>query len=141
MKIKLNIGCCVSPKDGYINIDMIDYGQEIIRDITRGLPFNDNSVDEIFTSHTLEHIENKDVPFVWEEMYRVLKPNGIIDIIVPHARENQAFMMNHWSYWEEAVVEVLCNMWGSKDHHTKTDFEILNNEKKGVELYIKLRAR
>jgi len=139
--IRLNIGCGKTPKEGFIGIDKIDYGQEIVRDITRGLPFSDNSVDEIYTSHTLEHIERKDVPFVWEEIYRVLKKGGIATIIVPHIKGGQAFMMNHWSYWEEPVVEVLCNKWGSKDHHTKTNFEILENKQVGIELHIKLKAK
>lgn len=136
---KINIGCGQTPKEGYIGIDILDYGQEIQRDLNRGLPFDDNSVDEVYSSHTLEHIERKDVPFIWEEIYRVLKSGGEATIIVPHAKSPQAFMMTHLSYWLPEVVEVLCNKWGSPDHNTKTNWEILKNEILGEELHIKLK--
>ena len=139
MERKINLGCGLEKKEGFIGIDIRNFGQEIIRDITKGLPFDDNSVDEIYSSHALEHIERKDIPFVWEEVYRVLKHGGIVTIIVPHVREKQAFMMAHLSYWEESVVEVLCNKWGSVDHFTNTNFEILQNQKEGAELHIKLK--
>ncbi len=135
---KLNIGCGNTKKEGFIGIDLRDYGQELVRDITRGLPFDDDSVDEIFSSHTLEHIERADVPFVWEEMYRVLKHGCRAKIIVPHAKSPQAFMMAHLSYWLPEVVQVLCNQWGSPDHFTKTKWTIERNEMKGEELYITL---
>lgn len=49
------------------------------------LPFKDNSIDNIYTSHTLEHILPHRQKFVYDEMYRVLKPNGNIRIVVPDA--------------------------------------------------------
>lgn len=136
---KLNLGCGRGIKEGWINIDRLNFGQEIVRDITKGLPLNDDSIDGIHSEHCLEHIEREDVPFIWEEIYRVLKSGGIAEITVPHVREKQAFMMAHLSYWEEPVVEVLCNKWGSEDHHTKTNFEILENRKDGEFLFIKLK--
>jgi len=48
------------------------------------LPFKDNTIDSIYSSHTLEHIEPIALPDVLKEMYRVLKPkSGKIRIIVP----------------------------------------------------------
>jgi len=137
---KLNLGCGKKQMEGWVNIDIRDFGQEIIRDITRGLPFDDSSVDEISASHSLEHIERKDIDFVWEEIYRVLKPGAIVFIRVPHSLGSQVFMMDHLSYWNENTVEVLCNKWGSEDHFTKTNFQILQNEKVDEELHIKLKA-
>ena len=125
---KVNLGCGKDILDGWVNIDKHDYGQEIVRDITRGLPFDDNSIDEVYSSHCLEHIEREDVPFVWEEIYRVLKKGGIFTFVVPHSDTREAFVMEHLSYWNEDVVEVLCNKWGSEDHHTKTNWEIMQNK-------------
>lgn len=46
------------------------------------LPFPDNSQDYVFSSHTLEHMED---PFrVIREWRRVVKPQGHIITIVPH---------------------------------------------------------
>jgi len=50
------------------------------------IPLEDNSVDNYYTSHTLEHIETFTVPFVMSELYRTLKPNGMIRIVVPDFR-------------------------------------------------------
>lgn len=51
-------------------------------DATR-LPFADESIDKIICSEVLEHIENYQA--VLREIYRVLKPDGIVAISVPRA--------------------------------------------------------
>ena len=58
----------------WINIDKDGFFKtDIIRDITKGLPFDDDSIDEIYTAHLLEHISPDDIHFVMREMYRVCK--------------------------------------------------------------------
>lgn len=48
------------------------------------LPFDNNTIDSIYSSHTLEHIESMYLPNVLKEMHRVLKPkSGKIRIVVP----------------------------------------------------------
>jgi predicted SAM-dependent methyltransferase len=51
--------------------------------ITKKFPFQDNSVDAIYSSHTLEHLTYDEGGFVFRECFRVLKANGVIRIIVP----------------------------------------------------------
>jgi len=43
----------------------------------------DNSVDYYYTSHTLEHVETFNLPFVFKELHRTLKPGGKLRIVVP----------------------------------------------------------
>lgn len=50
---------------------------------TDPLPFENESVGNIFCSHTLEHIEPARIPVVLKEMRRVLKPGGRVRIVVP----------------------------------------------------------
>jgi ubiquinone/menaquinone biosynthesis C-methylase UbiE len=45
--------------------------------------FDDNSIDAIYTSHTLEHILPEYQRNTFAEMYRILKPDGLIRIVVP----------------------------------------------------------
>ena len=78
-------------KDGWIGLDIIpEFNPDYVRDITKGLPFDNNSIDEILTEHVLEHIEHKDGDFVMSEIQRVLKPNGIVTIEVPYWRDDIA---------------------------------------------------
>ena len=81
--MKLNLGCGLQKKKGYIGLDIYNYGQEYILDFEKDdLPFKDNSVDEIYCHHTLEHLWN--VRHILNECWRVLKPKGIFKIYVPY---------------------------------------------------------
>ena len=52
-------------------------------DLAYGVPFKSNSVDVVFTSHFLEHLDKeKGINFL-EEIFRVLKDGGLLRIIVP----------------------------------------------------------
>jgi SAM-dependent methyltransferase len=48
-----------------------------------GLPFQDNSIDEVFVGYTLEHAA--DFVGALEELWRVSKPGALIHIFLPHA--------------------------------------------------------
>jgi SAM-dependent methyltransferase len=52
-------------------------------DITKPLPFEDNSVDFIYTSHTVEHTTTPDAVRFFAEALRVLKPEGTLRVAVP----------------------------------------------------------
>jgi len=47
------------------------------------LPFDDNSVDYVFSSHLLEHLFHEDALRLLEEIHRILKPGGWVRICVP----------------------------------------------------------
>lgn len=82
--IKLNVACGFKKKEGYINIDSDPRVQpDIVRNIERGLPFSDNTVDEILSEHTLEHIDPDLIHFVMYEFWRVLKKGGRLKVVVP----------------------------------------------------------
>ena len=52
-------------------------------DLTRPLPFADGSVEAIFSSHVFEHLFRGEVASLIAECFRVLKPGGIIRVVVP----------------------------------------------------------
>ena len=81
--IKLNLGCGIYYKPGYINIDKFE--SEIadeVADICH-LQYEDNSVNEIEASHIIEHFDVITLPFLIAEWFRVLKPNGKLVIEAP----------------------------------------------------------
>jgi len=82
---KLNLGCGSDYREGWINADLSEW---IKKDVTLDLrniplPFEDNSFDYIFSSHTLEHISGSLTPLMIE-LWRILKPKGVLEIRVPH---------------------------------------------------------
>src|SRR5690606_22588556 len=56
------------------------------------LPFGESTVDLIFTYHTLEHI--KDYLFALGEIYRVLRPGGLLLVGVPYATSTEYHLVN-----------------------------------------------
>ena len=82
--VKVELGCGPSKKEGYIGVDLLALdGVDYVADFNKGLAFiPDNSVDEFFSSHLFEHIEDLDL--LMSEIHRVLKPNGVNKLIVPH---------------------------------------------------------
>jgi predicted SAM-dependent methyltransferase len=84
---KLNLGCGENKKDGYINLDCLEvFEPDVLCDITKGLPFKDDYFDEIDAFFVLNLIGgSKDFLFTMNEIWRVLKKDGQLIILVPNA--------------------------------------------------------
>lgn len=80
--IKLDLGCGIRKEDhptkqaGFIGVDLYPVeGVDIEHDLSVfPWPFEDNSVDEIYSSHFLEHFDGDTFIKIMEECYRILKP-------------------------------------------------------------------
>jgi len=83
-RIILELGCGKRKREGRVNIDILDLPEvDIVTDLEQGLQFvPDNCIDEINSKSFFEHVAN--FGFLMKEMHRVLKPNGEINIFVPH---------------------------------------------------------
>ncbi|KRE21442.1 hypothetical protein ASE66_28905 [Bosea sp. Root483D1] len=51
---------------------------------TRPIPVEDNSIELIFCSHTIEHLLPEHDRHIFRECYRILKPGGIVRFITPN---------------------------------------------------------
>ena len=82
--LKIDIGCGPNKKPGFKGMDILQLpGVDFVVDLEKGFSFlEDNSVDEFYTAHFLEHIDNFEL--VMGEIYRTLKPGGICTVFVPH---------------------------------------------------------
>jgi predicted SAM-dependent methyltransferase len=80
----LNLGCGSRFHKDWINIDFVSLSSDVIEyDLTKGIPLDENSVDVVYHSHVLEHFSKiEGINFI-NECNRVLKPKGIIRIVVP----------------------------------------------------------
>lgn len=70
-------------------------------DITRGLPFEDQQYDAVYHSHVLEHLDPTDGDRLLADCYRVLKPSGVLRIVIPNLEQIATlYLENHRQAWE-----------------------------------------
>jgi SAM-dependent methyltransferase len=55
-------------------------------DARRRLPFADGTVEAIYSSHFLEHVRREDALAFLRECHRVLRPGGVVRLVVPDLR-------------------------------------------------------
>src|SRR5260221_9927416 len=53
----------------------------VVGDCQQRLPYDDGYFDRIISIHVLEHLPN--LPATIDEAYRVLKPEGIMSVVLP----------------------------------------------------------
>jgi SAM-dependent methyltransferase len=63
-------------------------------DLFFGIPFANGTVPNIFTSHFMEHLTEDSARYLLKEAHRVLKPGGMIHIIVPALEDEVDKMRN-----------------------------------------------
>lgn len=102
--VSIDLGCGMRKRDGYIGIDHKAYeGVDIVLDLRNAkLPYEDNSVDNVFASHFLEHLDFEQVIHLMNEIYRVLKVGQVFEIVVPHAMSYSNWSdLSHKTAWTE----------------------------------------
>ena len=62
------------------------HDREVAHDATTALPFADSSIAKVQAQDVLEHLPLDKMPFVLDEIYRVLKPGGVFRLSVPDYR-------------------------------------------------------
>lgn len=126
----LNLGCGYRQYEGCVNIDIREETKpDLVCDVMQGLPYADNSVDQIRADDFLEHLPIGKVVPVMEEIWRVLKPGGIFESSTPSTDGRGAFQdpthcsfwnQNSWLYYSDPAYR---NLYG-----IKADFEIVSIE-------------
>jgi ubiquinone/menaquinone biosynthesis C-methylase UbiE len=97
--IRLDIGCGEWKHEGFIGVDRFPYkGVDKIIDLEReSLPYENESVDEIYASHFIEHTLNPNKVIL--DMIRVLKVGGRLTIKVPFYTCVSAYDPGHKSFY------------------------------------------
>jgi SAM-dependent methyltransferase len=81
---------------------------------------NNDSLDFVFSSHCMEHLDLEEQGLFFKEVYRVLKPNGIFYVYMP--------IMNA-SFWKEEYLSVHKSISSTKvlvNMANKVGFKTLN---------------
>jgi ubiquinone/menaquinone biosynthesis C-methylase UbiE len=108
---RVNLGCGPNAPAGWLNVDgswnawfanhpylrkalmtvgliSPDFGahwnvRPLVHDLTKPLPFQTDTISAIYASHVLEHLYQTDAQRLLLECKRVLKPGGVIRMVVP----------------------------------------------------------
>lgn len=81
---KLNLGCGSHFHKDWVNVDFNSNSEYVMAcNLLKGIPFSDNEFDIVYSSHVLEHFPKNEANNFIKECYRVLKPDGILRIVVP----------------------------------------------------------
>ena len=132
---KLHIGCGRIKLDGFVNIDISEKVQpDKVVNIEKGLPFEDNSFEYIYSCNVLEEIRPQYWDFVLREIGRVAKNGCILELNLPFDNLYQRGRANHYRTfnWDSFFVFA---------EGQQCDYSaplILRNLKKKPNLFIKL---
>jgi predicted SAM-dependent methyltransferase len=96
----LNLGCGshYSKETVWTNLDFVSTGETVIaHNLLDGIPFVDESFDLVYHSHVLEHFSKEDGEKLISECFRVLKPGGVLRIVIPNLEtiaKNYLYFLN-----------------------------------------------
>lgn len=95
--IRIDLGCGPNKQPGFIGVDQYPMaGVDVVLNVgTDPWPWADSSVDEIHSSHFLEHLGPEERCHVMNETYRVLKPGKWVNGQPEGGRAR--FIVPHWS--------------------------------------------
>lgn len=123
--IRLNLGCGGRYIKGFINTD---FNRSVKADKYFDLnktpyPFKENTAERILMDNVLEHLDN--IVDVMQEIHRILKPKGIIEIYVPYAKSDGAFQdPTHKHYFTEKSLDYFTENSNYK-YYSELKFKIL----------------
>jgi SAM-dependent methyltransferase len=98
---KVYLGAGQDRKPGFIHVDNYPFeGIDVVADLTEKFPFDDSSVDYLFSQDFLEHIDPTKKVHLINECWRVLKNGGQMEHFVPNAGSRNDFgSPSHISHW------------------------------------------
>lgn len=148
--LRLHLGCGRTFLKGWVNVDAVALpGVDRVVNLdecrTKAMPFADDSVDEMFMSHVIEHIN--DTLSLMQELHRISKDGSILTIRCPYGSSDDAWedqthvrpyfiqsfgyfsMPFYWrsdpGYRGDWQPEIMQLMVDAKEHEGKTPDQIL----------------
>lgn len=81
---KLDFGCGKNKQVGFHGVDVMQFdGVDTVMDLRQSWPWPDDSVEEVFSSHFVEHLTGTERVHFFNELGRILKKGGKATIITP----------------------------------------------------------
>ena len=126
--MKLHLGCGKKYLQNYTHIDVIDFDHiDYVSDISELSFIKNNSVEEIYACHVLEHFKRNQIHKVLKEWFRILKNDGVLRISVPNFKA----IVEQYQETKD-LNQLLGLLYGGQTydynyHHVIFDFEFLRN--------------
>ncbi|VVB90292.1 Methyltransferase domain protein [uncultured archaeon] len=126
--ICVDLGCGSRKQKGYIGVDTAKLeGVDIVYDVNEnGLPFEDNTIDLVYSNFLFEHIINF-IPFM-QELYRICRNGAIIKASFPQwssvtqwkdPTHKQVITIETFRYFTD-------DKWYGSDYNINTNFQLKN---------------
>ena len=109
--LRLNLGAGVKKIAHTVALDLPEWDSD-----RNDLPYSDNTVSAIYAFHLLEHVSNP--VRLLRECQRVLKPGGVLNVVVPYYKSEGAFHdLDHKHFFSESTWSNLFdNQFYDKNH-------------------------
>ncbi len=118
LPIKLELGAGENRGlPGWTYIDANDHC-DLVLDLTQPLPFPDDSIDIIYSSHLLEHFKHTDLLRFLAECLRLLKPGGQFSAAIPNAK----IYLNAYHDTDNLNPEIFCRYKPAYHYNSKIDY-------------------
>lgn len=105
---RIELGCGTHKREGFYGIDIAQGGAvDLVLDIEDNpLPFADDSVEYVYTSHAFEHLTN--YQHVLREIMRVCRTDATVEIWTPYGKSNDGFLFGHTTFITETHFKHVC---------------------------------
>lgn len=138
--LKLDLGCGNNLQKDFVGVDIVGKPHTqatVVHDLFFDFPwpFEDNTVDEVFASHVIEHLPHgngSSDPFFnfMDEVHRILKKGGIARFVCPYYANARAFQdPTHQRFITEPTFLYFTKKWRKMnrlEHYpVKCDFDIV----------------
>ena len=107
----LDLGSADHPQNGFLGVDIrpLKNVSFVVDLCSFAWPFPSDCADQILCSHLLEHIPPGVTLLFWDELHRILKPDGQLLAVVPHGMSyGYAQDPTHCNPYVEATFSYFC---------------------------------
>ncbi len=125
--VLLNLGAGPRGRDDdhWVNVDGFSERKiHFVIDFQRPLPFSNNCFDGVFSEHVLEHFTQEDGFLLLVEVMRVLRPGGILRLIVPDGEfivrsyvEDPSLLVNYRGSGSGTAMEMVNSFFRQRYEH------------------------
>lgn len=109
----INLGCGTHFYQNWHNLDFVAMAEGVqAHNLLKGIPYPDFTFEAVYHSHVLEHFTKQDGEKLLAECYRILKPQGIIRVVVPDLEQ----IVRQYLHWLEKGIKDLTDQSSAQNY-------------------------